>query len=108
MQSCRFVSVMHKAFPYHQCRCLFIISVIMLRMTLLAAKSLIRETVLVQCDASRMGLTKSILDMHVFEECVCVCVCVCVRERSLVCMVGVIFVCVDTVFGFYGYSLFHV
>ena len=29
--------------------------------------------------------------------------CVC---RSLVCMVGVIFVYVDTVYGFYGYSVF--
>ena len=50
--------------------------------------------------------------------CVCVCVCVraCVRARarvcvplssclpSLVCMVVVIFVYVDTVYGFYGYS----
>ena len=41
---------------------------------------------------------------------VCVCVCVCVYAcvsaclSSLVCMVGVIFVYVDTVFGFYGYS----
>ena len=34
----------------------------------------------------------------------CVCVCVCVRLSSLVCMVGVIFVYVDTVYWFYGYS----
>ena len=36
--------------------------------------------------------------------CVCACVCVCVCESSLVCMVVVIFVYADTVFGFYGYS----
>ena len=34
----------------------------------------------------------------------CVCVCVCVCLSSSVCMVGVIFVYVDTVYGFYGYS----
>ena len=34
----------------------------------------------------------------------CVCVCVCVR--SLVLMVWLIFLYVDTVFGFYGYSFF--
>ena len=40
--------------------------------------------------------------------CVCVCVCVCVYVcvyvclLSLVCMVEVIYVYVDTVFGFYG------
>ena len=39
-------------------------------------------------------------------KCVCVCVCVCVCESSLVCMIGVIFVYADTVFGFYGYSFF--
>ena len=33
--------------------------------------------------------------------CVCVCVFVCVCLSSLVCMVGVIFVYVDTVYGFY-------
>ena len=44
--------------------------------------------------------------------CVCVCVCVCVSVclsvclSSLVCMVGVIFVYVDTVHGFHGYSFF--
>ena len=42
--------------------------------------------------------------------CVCVCVCVClclsVHLSSLVCMVGVIFVYVDTVYWFYGYSFF--
>ena len=32
--------------------------------------------------------------------CACVCVCVCVCVFSLVCMVGVIYVYVDTVFGF--------
>ena len=31
----------------------------------------------------------------------CVCVCVCVCLSSLVCMVGVIFVYLDTVIGFY-------
>ena len=38
--------------------------------------------------------------------CVCVCVCVCLSVclSSLVCMVGVIFVYVDTVYGFHGYS----
>ena len=36
---------------------------------------------------------------------VCVCVCVSVCLSSLVCMVGVIYVYVDTVFGFYGYFL---
>ena len=38
----------------------------------------------------------------------CVCVCVCVYEclSSLVCMVVVIFVYADAVFGFYGYSFF--
>ena len=35
---------------------------------------------------------------------VCVCVCVSVCLSSLVCMVGAIFVYVDTVYGFYGYS----
>ena len=30
--------------------------------------------------------------------------CVCVCLSSLVCVVGVIFVYVDTVYGFYGYS----
>ena len=45
------------------------------------------------------------------RACVCVCVCVClsvclsVRLSSLVCMVGVIFVYVDTVYWFYGYFL---
>ena len=34
----------------------------------------------------------------------CVCVCVCVCAPSLVCTVGVIFVYVDTVYGFYGYT----
>ena len=34
----------------------------------------------------------------------CVCVCVCVCLSSLVCVVGVIFVYVDSVYGFYGYS----
>ena len=38
--------------------------------------------------------------------CVCVCVWVCVCLSSLVCMVWVIFVYVDTVFGLYGYSFF--
>ena len=42
------------------------------------------------------------------EVCVCVCVCVCmyvlcVCLSSFVCMVGIIYVCVDTVFGFYRY-----
>ena len=37
---------------------------------------------------------------------VCVCVCVCVCLSSLVCVVGVIFVCVETVYGFYGYSFY--
>ena len=36
--------------------------------------------------------------------CVCVCVCLSVHLSSLVCMVGVIFVYVDTVYWFYGYS----
>ena len=35
---------------------------------------------------------------------VCVCVCLSVCLSSLVLMVGVIFVYVDSVFGFYGYS----
>ena len=39
-----------------------------------------------------------------WSECVCVCVCVCICLSSSVCMVGVIFVYVDTVYGFYGYS----
>ena len=34
------------------------------------------------------------------------CVCVCVRVISLVCMVGVILVYTDMVFGFYGFFLF--
>ena len=38
--------------------------------------------------------------------CVCVCVCVCVCPSSLVCMVAVVFVYVDMVYGFYGYSFF--
>ena len=38
------------------------------------------------------------------RECVCVCVCVCVSLSSSGCIVGVIFVYVDTVYGFYGYS----
>ena len=33
-------------------------------------------------------------------ECVCVCVCVCVCLSSLVCLVEVVFVYVDTVYGF--------
>ena len=37
---------------------------------------------------------------------VCVCVCVCVCVLSLVCMVGVIFVYVDTVYGFFGYLFY--
>ena len=39
------------------------------------------------------------------SACVCVCVCVCLSVclSSLVCMVGVIFMYVDTVYGFYGY-----
>ena len=36
--------------------------------------------------------------------CVCVCICLSVCLSSLVCMVGVIFVSVDTVYWFYGYS----
>ena len=36
--------------------------------------------------------------------CVCVCVCVCVCESPFVCIVEVIFVYADTVFGIYGYS----
>ena len=36
--------------------------------------------------------------------CVCVSVCLSVCLSSSVCMVGVIFVYVDTVYGFYGYS----
>ena len=35
--------------------------------------------------------------------CVCVCVCLSVCLSSLVCMVGVIFVYVDTVYWFYGF-----
>ena len=46
------------------------------------------------------------------SECVCVCVRACARARacvyvcvsSLVCVVGVIFVYVDTVYGLFGYS----
>ena len=38
--------------------------------------------------------------------CACVCVCVCVCLSSLVCMVGVIFVYIDRVYWFYGYSFF--
>ena len=50
--------------------------------------------------------------------CVCVCVCVCVSVSvcvcvceyvcvlSLVCMAGIMYVYVDTVFGFYGYFFF--
>ena len=38
--------------------------------------------------------------------CVSVCVCVCVCLSSLVCMVGVIYVYVDMVFGFMG-NFFH-
>ena len=38
--------------------------------------------------------------------CVCECVCVCVCVCSLVCMVGVVFVYADTVFGFYGFSFY--
>ena len=44
--------------------------------------------------------------------CVCVCVSVCLSVclslslSSLVCMAGVIYVYVDTVFGFYGYFFF--
>ena len=34
--------------------------------------------------------------------CVCVCVCMCVCLSSSVCMVGVIFVYIDTVYGFQG------
>ena len=40
-------------------------------------------------------------------ESVCESVCACVCLLSLVCMVGVIFVYVDTVYGFYGYSFFY-
>ena len=42
--------------------------------------------------------------------CVCVCVCVCVWSvclSSLVCVVGVIFVCIHAVYGFCGYSFFY-
>ena len=39
--------------------------------------------------------------------CLRVCVCVYVCLSSLVCMVGVIFVYTDTVFGFYGYSFLY-
>ena len=47
--------------------------------------------------------------MCVLNVCVCVCVfvsvCLSVCLSSLVCMVGIIYVYVDTVFGFYGYFI---
>ena len=36
--------------------------------------------------------------------CVCVCMCVCVCVCVIICLVGIIFVYVDMVFGFYGFS----
>ena len=38
--------------------------------------------------------------------CVCVCVCLSICLPSLVCMVGIIFVYVNMVYGFYGYSFY--
>ena len=44
--------------------------------------------------------------MFMMHVCVCVCVSVCLSVcfSSLVCMLGVTFVDVDAVYGFYGYS----
>ena len=65
--------------------------------------------------ASRKDTVILMKTLHHSKEDSNVCVCVCVwvvgggvgrggGESSLVCMVGVIFVYADTVFGFYGYS----
>ena len=44
-----------------------------------------------------------LVSVCITQEVCCVCVCVSVCLSSLVCMVGIVYVYIDMVFGFYGY-----